>query len=51
MKPAAFSALHLKSPMLKNLASLGSAEMTLDAVSLVNQYVEQQPKPELVIIA
>jgi ATP-independent RNA helicase DbpA len=28
MKPKAFSALHLKSPMLKNLASLGYAEMT-----------------------
>jgi ATP-dependent RNA helicase DbpA len=28
MTPTAFSALHLKSPMLKNLASLGYAEMT-----------------------
>jgi len=28
MTPAAFSALHLKTPMLKNLASLGYAEMT-----------------------
>ena len=28
MTPNAFSALHLKSPMLKNLASLGYAEMT-----------------------
>jgi len=28
MTPTAFSALHLKSPLLKNLASLGYAEMT-----------------------
>src|ERR1039457_5476229 len=28
MTPTAFSALHLKPPMLKNLASLGYAEMT-----------------------
>lgn len=28
MTPTAFSALHLKTPMLKNLASLGYAEMT-----------------------
>lgn len=28
MNPKAFSSLHLKSPMLKNLASLGYAEMT-----------------------
>ncbi len=28
MNPTAFSALHLKTPMLKNLASLGYAEMT-----------------------